>query len=132
MINTYESIVALISDFLKVADPKRRLLMDTSVNSIEAMAKEFGETLFVRGFSRSVLKDFKPYQSTDLIVGSNAVTGIVLGGELLFQFQDCLIVNAIGDQFFVPANTYYQVTAGVQGAQFLIAEHKSAFRVLDI
>ena len=106
--------------------------MDMSVTSVEEMAREFGETLFIRGFSQGLLKNFKPYQSTDLVVGSNAVTGIVLGGELLFQFQDCLIVNAIGDQFFVPANTYYQISAGVRGAQFLIAEHRSALRVLDI
>jgi hypothetical protein len=105
--------------------------MDTSVTSIEAMAREFGETLFERGFSKGIFHEFKPYQSTDVIVGNDAVTGIVLAGELLFQFQDCLIINAIGDLFFVPANTYYQVTAGLQGAQFLLAKHRSPLQVLE-
>ena len=54
---------------------------------------------------------------------SFALPGVVLNGELLFQFQDCLIINEIGDQFFVPANTHYQVTAGSEGAQFLYAKH---------
>jgi hypothetical protein len=121
--NTYESIAALISDFLKVADPKRRLPMDTSVTSVEEMAREFGETLFKRGFSKVSFREFKPYQATDVLLATHAVVGLVLSGELLFQFQECLIINGVGDQFFVPANTHYQVTAGKDGAQFLFAKH---------
>ena len=97
--------------------------MDSSVTSIEAMAREFGETLFQRGFSKGALHEFRPYQTTDVLCATHAVIGVVLNGELLFQFQDCLIINGIGDQFFVPANTHYQVTAGSEGAQFLYAKH---------
>ena len=104
--------------------------MDTSATSIEAMAREFGETLFERGFPKGIFHEFKPYQATDVLVASQAVIGIVLKGELLFQFQDCLIINAVGDQFFVPANTHYQVTAGRDGAQFLISKYcKTSIRV---
>ena len=99
--------------------------MDTSVTSIEAMAREFGETLFERGFTKGIFHEFKPYQATDVLLASHAVIGVVLNGELLFQFQDCLIINSDGDQFFVPANTYYQVTAGEHGAQFLLAKYQN-------
>ena len=104
--------------------------MDTSATSIEAMAREFGETLFERGFPKGIFHEFKPYQATDVLLSTHAVIGVVLNGELLFQFQDCLIINGIGDQFFVPANTHYQVTAGEHGAQFLLAKYQSAERVL--
>ena len=104
--------------------------MDTSVTLIEAMAREFGETLFERGFSKGIFHEFKPYQATDVLLSNHAVIGLVLKGELLFQFQDCLIINTAGDQFFVPANIYYQVTAGEKGAQFLLAKYQSAERVL--
>jgi hypothetical protein len=97
--------------------------MDMSVISIDALVKEFGESLFERGFSKGILNQFKPFQSTNVILGDHAVIGIVLTGELLFQFQECLIINGVGDQFFVPANTHYQVTAGRDGAQFLFAKH---------
>jgi len=50
--------------------------------------------------------------------------GIVLNGELLFQFQDCLVTNEWVINF-IPANTYYSVTAGQQGAQFLFAVPKN-------
>jgi hypothetical protein len=104
--------------------------MDTSVTSIEAMAREFGKTLYERGFSKGLFHEFRPYQPTDVLVAAQAVIGIILRGELLIQFQDCLIINAVGDQFFVPANTHYQVTAGEHGAQFLLAKYQSAERVL--
>jgi hypothetical protein len=52
--------------------------MDSSVTSIEAMAREFGETLFQRGFSKGVLHEFRPYQTTDVfIVGKHLVFSIV-------------------------------------------------------
>jgi ethanolamine utilization protein EutQ (cupin superfamily) len=98
--------------------------MDTSIISIESRAKEFGETLFERGFSKGILMEFKHYQATEVLLAEKAIMGIVLNGELLFQFQDCLVTNEVGDQFFIPANTYYQVTAGQQGAQFLFAVPK--------
>lgn len=105
--------------------------MDTSVTSIEAMAREFGETLFERGFSKGIFYEFKPYQATDVLLSTHAVIGVVLNGELLFQFQDCLIINGIGDQFFVPANTHYQITAGCEGAQFLYAKHSNPLVVIS-
>ena len=105
--------------------------MDTSVNSIEAMAREFGETLFERGFSKGIFHELRPYQTTDVLLATQAVIGVVLNGELLFQFQDCLIINGIGDQFFVPANTHYQVTAGREGAQFLYAKHCNSVVVIS-
>ena len=95
----------MISEFVQVADPKRR-------------------------FSKGIFHEFKPYQATDVLLATHAVIGVVLKGELLFQVQDCLIINGIGDQFFVPANTHYQVTAGEHGAQFLLAKYQSAERVL--
>jgi ethanolamine utilization protein EutQ (cupin superfamily) len=105
--------------------------MDTSVTSIEAMAREFGETLFERGFSKGIFHEFRSYQTTDVLLATHAVIGVVLNGELLFQFQDCLIINGIGDQFFVPANTHYQVTAGREGAQFLYAKHCNSVVVIS-
>ena len=105
--------------------------MDTSVTSVEAMAREFGETLFQRGFSKGIFQEFKSYQTTDVLLATHAVIGVVLNGELLFQFQDCLIINGVGDQFFVPANTHYQVTAGQDGAQFLFAKHCKSSLVMS-
>jgi len=105
--------------------------MDSSVTSIEAMAREFGETLFDRGFSKVIFYEFKPYQTTDVLFVTRAVIGVVLNGELLFQFQDSLIINGIGDQFFVPANTHYQITAGCEGAQFLYAKHSNPLVVIS-
>ena len=105
--------------------------MDTSVTSVEAMAREFGETLFERGFSKGIFHEFKAYQATDVLVGAQAVIGLVLKGELLFQFQDCLIINGVGDRFFVPANTHYQVTSGREGAQFLYAKHCNSVVVIS-
>jgi ethanolamine utilization protein EutQ (cupin superfamily) len=104
--------------------------MDTSVTSIEAMAREFGETLFQRGFFKGIFQEFKPFQTTDVLLATHALIGVVLKGELLFQFQDCLIINGVGDQFFVPANTHYQVTAGRDGAQFLYANHCNPVAVI--
>jgi ethanolamine utilization protein EutQ (cupin superfamily) len=104
--------------------------MDTSVTSVEAMAREFGETLFQLGFSKGIFQEFKPFQTTDVLLATHALIGVVLKGELLFQFQDCLIINGVGDQFFVPANTHYQVTAGRDGAQFLYANHCNPVAVI--
>lgn len=105
--------------------------MDTSVISIEAMAREFGETLFERGFTKGIFREFKPYQTTDVLISEKAVIGIVLSGDLLFQFQDCLIINNSGDQFFVPTNTYYQLTAGEQGVRFLYSTQRTSERALE-
>jgi len=52
--------------------------MDTSVTSIEAMAREFGETLFERGFSKGIFHEFRPYQTTDVLLATHAVIGVVL------------------------------------------------------
>jgi len=96
--------------------------MDTSVISIEALAKEFGHSLFERGFSSGVLRSLKPQQCSGVLESEHAVLGLVLSGELLIELPECLLLNGVGDEFFLPPNTYFQATAGEQGAQFLFAK----------
>jgi hypothetical protein len=98
--------------------------MDTSVFSIEALAKEFGHSLFERGFSRGVLRTLKPQQCSGVLETEHAVIGLVLSGELLIELPECLLLNGVGDEFFLPPNIYFQATAGELGAQYLFAKRR--------
>jgi len=51
--------------------------MDMSVISIEALAKEFGQSLYERGFSRGVLRSLNPQQCSGVLETEHALLGLV-------------------------------------------------------
>jgi hypothetical protein len=120
----FMAISMRISDFLKVAHPKRRLPMDMSVISIESLAMNFSQTLSARGFYKGSLRHFSPYQSSGVLQINREVIGLVLLGELLVEFSDSQRIIEIGTEFFLPPNVYFQATAGEHGAHFLFARKR--------
>jgi hypothetical protein len=52
------------------------------------------------------------------------VFGLALLGELLIEFSKSQWVIDMGTEFFLPANAYFQATAGEQGAHFLFARQR--------
>jgi hypothetical protein len=53
------------------------------------------------------------------------VVGLVVAGELALEFYESSQSFGIGEEFTLPANTYFQVTAGDEGAQLLIAKKRA-------
>jgi hypothetical protein len=96
--------------------------MDTSVSSLQETVRRFGFSLFGRGFTKATHHVFLPHQSSGLHQASEALLGLVLMGEMAVEFPDCQIINGMGDEFFIPAQVYYQLSAGPTGVQFLCAK----------
>jgi hypothetical protein len=101
--------------------------MDASVISIQAMAKKFSQSLLQRGFSRASLKVLRPFQNSGLMASELAGLGLILAGDLMINLAEAQVIYGAGDEFFIPAHSYYQATGGEFGTQFLFAKQRLGF-----
>jgi hypothetical protein len=101
--------------------------MDASVISIEELAKKFRQSLFQRGFSRASLSVLRPCQNSGLLTSDLAGLGLILAGDLMINLAEARVIYGAGDEFFIPAQTYYQATGGEFGTQFLFAKQRLGF-----
>jgi hypothetical protein len=101
--------------------------MDASVISIEPLTKKFSQSLFKRGFSLASLKVLRPHQNSGLMASELAGLGLILAGDLMINLAEVQVIYGAGDEFFIPAQTYYQATGGEFGTQFLFAKQRLGF-----
>lgn len=101
--------------------------MDASVISLEAMAKNFSQSLLQRGFSVASLSVLRPYQNSGFLTSNLAGLGLILAGDLMLNLAEAQVIYGAGDEFFIPAQTYYQATGGEFGTQFLFAKQRLGF-----
>ena len=50
---------------------------------------------------------------------------MVVAGELMLEFYEASLSFGIGEEFTLPANTFFQVTAGDDGAHLLLAKKRT-------
>ncbi len=99
--------------------------MDNSVISIEMLARLFNHSLRNRGFTRTIHKAMNPSECSGIIHLDVGVVGLVVAGELMLEFYETSLSFGIGEEFTLPANTFFQVTAGDDGAHLLLAKKKT-------
>ena len=98
--------------------------MDNSVTSIEMLVRLFNHSLRKRGFTRAIHREMNPCQSSGLLQQHFGVLGLVVAGELELVLSESNHVYVAGEEFTIPANTYFQVIAGHIGAQLLLAKKR--------
>ena len=99
--------------------------MDNSVSSIELLARLFNHSLNKRGFTRTIHKAMNPSECSGIIHLDVGVVGLVVAGELTLEFYEASQSLGTGEEFTLPANTYFQVTAGDDGAHLLLAKKRT-------
>ena len=99
--------------------------MDNSVSSIELLARLFNHSLRKRGFTRTIHKAMNPSECSGIIHVDVGVVGLVVAGELTLEFYEASQSLGIGEEFTLPANNYFQVTAGDDGAHLLLAKKRT-------
>ena len=99
--------------------------MDNSVISIEMLARFFNHSLRIRGFTRAIHREMNPSQCSSLVQQHFVVLGLVVAGELELEFSEVHQIYGVGEEFMIPANTYFQVTAGDDGAHLLLAKKRT-------
>jgi hypothetical protein len=99
--------------------------MDNSVSSIELLARLFNHSLRKRGFTRTIHKAMNPSECSGIIHLDVGVVGLVVAGELTLEFYEASQSLGIGEEFTLPANNYFQVTAGDDGAHLLLAKKRT-------
>ena len=98
--------------------------MDNSVISIEMLARFFNNSLRKRGFTRAIYWEMNPSQCSSLLQQHFVVLGLVVAGELELEISEVHQIYGVGEEFMIPANTYFQATAGDEGAQLLLAKKR--------
>ena len=99
--------------------------MDNSVSSIELLARLFNHSLRKRGFTRTIHKGMNPSECSGIVHQDVGVVGLVVTGEMTLEFYEASQSYCIGEEFTLPANTYFQVTAGDDGAHLLLAKKRT-------
>ncbi len=99
--------------------------MDNSVSSIELLARLFNQSLRKRGFTRAIHRAMNPSECTGIMYQDFGVVGLVVAGELALEFYESSQSHGTGEEFTLPANIYFQATAGDDGAQLLIAKKRA-------
>ena len=98
--------------------------MDNSVISIEMLARFFNNSLRKRGFTRAIYWEMNPSQCSSLLQQHFVVLGLVVAGELELEISEVHQIYGVGEEFMIPANTYFQATATDNGAQLLLAKKR--------
>ena len=99
--------------------------MDDSVISIEMLTHFFNNSLRKRGFTRAIHREMNPSQCSSLVQQHFVVLGLVVAGELELEFSEVHQIYGVGEEFMIPANTYFQATAGHTGVRLLFARQRS-------
>ena len=99
--------------------------MDNSVSSIELLTRLFNQSLRKRGFTRAIHRAMNPSECTGIMYQDFGVVGLVVAGELALEFYESSQSHGTGEEFTLPANTYFQATAGDDGAHLLIAKKRA-------
>ncbi len=98
--------------------------MNTAVRSIESVAENYSKSLLERGFNKGNLRTIKPFHTTGLCFTNRIILGLVISGNL--EVQTSLSVNHFvsDEEFLLPANLHFQVSAGILGAVIFFARQK--------
>ena len=99
--------------------------MDNSVISIEMLARFFNNSLRKRGFTRAIYWEMNPSQCSSLLQQHFVVLGLVVAGELELELSEVHQIYGVGEEFVIPANTYFQATAGHNGVRILLARRRT-------
>ena len=99
--------------------------MDNSVSSIELLSRLFNLSLRKRGFTRTIHKAMNPSECSGIIHLDVGVVGLVVAGELTLEFYEASQSLGTGEEFTLPANTYFQATSGHTGVRLLFARQRS-------
>lgn len=98
--------------------------MDNSVTSIEMLVRLFNHSLRKRGFTRAIYREMLPNQCSGMLYQSFGALGLVVAGEVAFEFDEASQLFGLGEEFTIPADTYFQATASHTGAQLLLAKKR--------
>lgn len=98
--------------------------MDSSLTSIETLAHQFNASLRKRGFTRAIYREMLPNQCSGMLYQSFGVLGLIVAGEVAFEFYEASQLFGLGEEFTIPADTYFQATASHTGAQLLLAKKR--------
>ena len=98
--------------------------MDNSVSSIEMLACRFNLSLRKRGFTRAIHRQLNPGHSSCLLQQPFGVIGLVVAGEFELEISEAHEFYGTGMEFTIPANIYFEATAGINGTQLLIAKKR--------
>jgi hypothetical protein len=101
--------------------------MDNSVSSIDMLARLFNYSLRKRGFTRSIHREMTSGQSTGLLQHNFGLLALVVSGEVEVLQAENQQIYSTGEEFMIPANTYFQVIAGCHGVRVLLAKKRTYF-----
>lgn len=98
--------------------------MEYFETSISMLTLIFNHSLHRRGFTRSIHLEMLPNQESGIQKNHFALLGIVLAGEIELEYAEVILALGQGEEFKIPANTFFQVKVGQTGAQILVARKR--------
>lgn len=98
--------------------------MRSSKTTIDPIISNYSQSLVERGFHKGKLKTLKPCQSTGIAYTNRIILGIIINGNLEVQTALGIQNFVASEEFLLPANLYFQVSAGLRGASIFFARQK--------
>jgi hypothetical protein len=98
--------------------------MRSSKTTIDPIISNYSQILVERGFYKGKLKTLKPCQSTGIAYTNRIILGFIIKGNLEVQTALGIQNFDASEEFLLPANLYFQVSAGLRGASIFFARQK--------
>jgi len=92
--------------------------------NLSKLISNYSTSLIERGFHRGNLRTLKPFQSTCIQHTDRIILGMVLTGNLEIQTASGTYRFQLEEEFLLPANLHFQVSAGLNGATIFLGKQK--------
>ncbi len=98
--------------------------MKVQKTNVSKMISDYSKSLIERGFQKGSFRTLKPFQSTCLEHTDRIILGVVVTGDLEIQTALGTQKFKLEEEFLLPANLYFQVSAGLKGATIFFGKQK--------
>lgn len=98
--------------------------MKVQKTNVSKMISDYSKSLIERGFQKGSFRTLKPFQSTCLEHTDRIILGVVVTGNLEIQTALGTQKFKLEEEFLLPANLYFQVSAGLNGATIFFGKQK--------
>ena len=98
--------------------------MTAQKTNLSKLISDYSSSLIERGFHKGILRTLKPFQSTCLQHTDRIILGMVVTGNLEIQTALGIYKFQLEEEFLLPANLHFQVSAGLNGATIFLGKQK--------
>ena len=98
--------------------------MNAQNTNLSKLISDYSKNLIGRGFHKGNLRTLKPFQSTCLQHTDRIILGMIVSGDLEIQTASCIYRFQLEEEFLLPANLHFQISAGLYGATLFLGKQK--------